>query len=580
MSPDLLKQTDGSQPKINDMDLDELYDSQSQVPPTEPQLSPALFGNQQSPSRNEEDDGRERSDSCSEVPATEAQGYSQGSPESPSQQQSQVFDFSDVAPDGCGRPPSTPSRPRQQQQLPPRGNHFSPSQESLHSQDPYEVGREQSEPSEMHFLPSQAPSQAPINPSSLGVQGQQESPAASSDRSQGSVDATGAYSPTSPDSPEDSLDRHLDYLEHGTQTESQIEPSQHHPTKSRFSSLKKNASDRRGLHVEFDMTAKQSTAKKPRSAMGNPDTPATGYSTTTDTSTVLIDTNGDDDPLQETEEVPATEPPPGYYESEVQRDRTDLEGDESQFPATEEIPATLPPPGYYESQIQRDRTELRVDDESQCPGDGTEEIPATLPPPGYEESQVQRDRSELRVEESQFQEDFDEKRNDNYKKRKREGCESGAYGLDADEEEVPSSVPQSSRYSSSMPMADSEFALLARKTKEGLARKAGRNVQLGPMKLRRVSEAVARDDSDYKDGENQDQTFKTTGPKKRVLLLARKWKTMTIVMTIPMAKRTLNASSASLLRIICSFLLLRGAHPPLSLPTLPPPPFPQKPLVR
>ena len=477
MSPDLLKQT-------------------------EPQLSPALFDNRQSPRRHEEDDGRERGDSCSEVPATEIQGYSQGSPESPSQQQSQVFDFSNVAPDGNGRPPSTPSRPeqqQQQQQLPPRGNHYSPSQESLHSQDSY-VGREPSEPSEMHYLPSQAPSQAPIHSSSMGAQDLQNSPAASPDRSQGSVEASGAYSPTSPGSPEDSLDRHLNYLEHGTQTESQIEPSQHHPNKSRtrFSSLKKNAPDRRGLHVEFDMTAKQSTAKKLKSAMGNPDTPATGYSTTTDTSTVLINDNVDDDALQETEEIPATEPPPGYYESEVQRDRTDLQADESEFPATqEEVPATEPPPGYYESQIQRDRTELRVDDESQFPGDGTEEIPATLPPPGYEESQVQRDRSELRVEESQFHEGFEGERNDNNdKKRKREACESGAYDSDADEEEVPSSVPQSLRYSSSMPMADSEFASLALKTKEGLARRADRIVQQRPMKLRRVSEAVARGDSD------------------------------------------------------------------------------------
>ena len=512
MSPDLLKQTDDSQPKMNDMDLDETYDSQSQVPATESQLSPALFDNHKKPRRLEEDDGRERGDSCSEVPATEAQGYSQGSPESLSQQQSQVFDFSNVAPDGHSETPSTPSCPKQQQMLPPRGNHYSPSQESLHSQDPYENGREQSEPSEMHFLPSQVPSQPPTDPSSLGAQVQQNSPAASPNRSQGSADATGAYSPTSPDSPEDSLDRHLDYLAHGTQTESQAESSQHHLTKTRrFSSIKKNASGRRGLHVEFDMTAKQSTAKKPRSAMGNPDTPATGYSTTTDTSTVLIDDNIDNDPLQETEEVPATEPPPGYYESEDQRDRTHLQADESQFPASEEIPATLPPPGYYESQIQRDRTELRVDCDSEFPGDGTEEIPATLPPPGYEESQVQRDRSEQRWEERQLNEGIEMERGDSNKKRKREACESGAHGLDADEDEVPSSVPQSSRYSSSMPMADSEFASLAHKTKEGLTRKVGRTVQQGPMKLGRVSKAVVRDDSVYEDGENQDQNIEDGG---------------------------------------------------------------------
>jgi len=251
------------------------------------------------------------------------------------------------------------------------------------------------------------------------------------------------------------------------------------------------------------MTAKQTTAKKPRSAMGNPDTPATGYSTTTEASTVLVDNiDNDNDPLPETEEVPATEPPPGYLESQVQRDRSELCVDESQFPATEEVPATLPPPGYYESQVQRDRTELRVDDESQFPADGTEEIPATLPPPGHEELQVQRDRSELRVEESQFQGDIGDQRSD--KKRKQDGYESEAHGSDADEE-VPSSVPQSSRYSSSMPMADSEFASLARKAKEGITRRGGgARRQPESMKRRRVSEAVAKDDflDENEDGED------------------------------------------------------------------------------
>ena len=411
-SPDLLKETPGSSQQR--MEVDEHLDSPSQVPATETQLSPALLENRESPGRGELDD-----DSCTEVPATEPPPPSQGSPESLSQQ-SQTFDFSTAAAGNNDEGPSTPSRPKQH--LPTRGNHYSPSQESLHSQNPHGNGRELSEPSEMYFLPSQAPSQAPTNQSAVD-------PAASPDRSQGSVDATGPCSPASPESPEDSLERHLHYLAHGTQTESQTEPSQHRPSQARYSSLKKPVSDRKGLRVEFDMTAKQSTAKK--SAMGNPDTPATGYSTTTEASTVLIDNTGhDNDPLPETEEVPATEPPPGYYES----------------------------------QVQRDRTELRVDDESQFPGDGTEEIPATLPPPGYEESQVQRDRSELRVEEGQH--------------------DSEAYDSDTDEE-VPSSVPQNSRYSSSMPMADSEFASLARKAKEGLA-KIG---QPKPMKLRRVSEA-------------------------------------------------------------------------------------------
>ena len=464
-SPDLLKETPSSQQKV------ELY-SPSQVPATEPQLSPALLENQQSPGlspallENQQSPGRGEldDDSCTEVPATELPQHSQGSSESPSQQ-SQTFDFSTAAAGNNDEGPSTPSRPKQQ--LPPRGNHYSPSQESLHSQDPHCNGRELSEPSEMYFLPSQAPSQAPTNQSALD-------PAASPDRSQGSVDATGAYSP---ESPEDSLERHLHYLAHGTQTESQTEPSQHRPSQARFSSLKKSASDRKGMRVEFDMTAKQSTAKKSRSAMGNPDTPATGYSTTTEASTVLIDnTDHDNDPLPETEEVPATEPPLGYLESQVQRDRSELRVDESQYPATEEVPATEPPPGYYESQVQRDRTELRVDDESQFPGDDTEEIPATLPPPGYEESQVQRDRSELRVEEGQFQDS-------------------------ETDEEIPSSIPQSSRYSSSMPMPDGEFAKLARQAKEGLARIG----QPKPMKLRRVSEACPSVTEDKAGDETDDE---------------------------------------------------------------------------
>ena len=453
------------------------------------------------------------------VPGTEQQGYSQQSPES---EQSRVFHFDTGATSRNERlspasPPASPhSLPRAQHPISRKGQ-FSPSQESLHSEQPYDfTTREQSEPSELAYLPSPAPSQQ--SSPARGTESQligDESQAASPDRS---VQSNGDYSPASYANTEDSLEAHLRYLEHGTQTQTQQPTQAMASSPSKASSIKKSNAGRKGLHVEFDMAAKQSTAKKTRPTR-NPDTPATDC---TEESTVIVNPDAgppsdDEESVHSTQEVPATQ---GAEYSEPQLGAMygckAGDNDDESIQSTQEVPATEGAE-YSEPQLWRDRSDFRVQKtrpkadavgnyfpQRQGDGDGdggddtsvqsTQEVPATCPPPGYTEPQVECDQSDLPLGDSPLTHSEKQSQvgeiavgqDEALGKMRRHGDQSDDE-LSSDDEVVPSSCPQSSSQydSSSMPMPDSAFESIYRHIKEAKEKEEQR-------KLRRVSDPVGK----------------------------------------------------------------------------------------